>query len=107
METKSYIAKENKDKEVAKKKLSRRMVAVINKDLLAEKVEVIVNSIASHVEAGFGGFIARNILKETGEGIIDEAVNEAQKLFSSKEIDVGEFVTTSAGKSKTIKYIVH
>ena len=107
MESKSYIAKENKDKEVAKKKLSRRMVAVINKDLLAEKVEVIVNSIGSDVKNGFGGIIAKNILKETGDKIIVEAVAEANKVFNNESIEVGEYVSTSAGKSKTIKYIVH
>ena len=83
------------------------MVAVINKDLLTEKVEVIVNSIGSDVKNGFGGIIAQNILLETGNGVIAEAVYEAYRIFDKESIYVGEYVSTSAGRSKTIKYIVH
>ena len=105
MET--YLTKKNKNKEVTKNRLYRRMVSVTNEDLLQQQVEVIVNSIGVPVSSGFGGYIAQNILKETGDSVKDEAVAEAKRIFKTEEIAVGEYVTTSAGKSERIKYIIH
>ena len=105
MET--YLTKKNEDKEVTKNRLSRRMVSVTNEDLLQQQVEATVNSIGVPVSSGFGGYIAKNILKETGDSVKDEAVAEAKRIFKTEDIEIGEYVTTSAGKSKRIKYIIH
>jgi O-acetyl-ADP-ribose deacetylase (regulator of RNase III) len=83
------------------------MVSVTNGDLLEQEVEVIVNSVGVPISKGFGGIISNNILKETGDRIIDEAIDEAKRLFKTESFRVGEYVTTSAGKSKRIKHIVH
>mmetsp|Transcript_2889 Transcript_2889/g.3561 ORF Transcript_2889/g.3561 Transcript_2889/m.3561 type:complete len:105 (+) Transcript_2889:3-317(+) len=102
-----YLAKELADKEVSKGKLSHRIVIVLNADLLKEHSEVIVNSIGNDVKNGFGGVIGKCILKETGDKIVEEAVKEAQNKFKSTKLKEGEFVSTSAGKSKNHSYIIH
>ena len=103
----NYIGKQAKEKEVQKKKLTQRIVCVVNGDLLKEDFEVIVNSVGVPISKGFGGFIANNILKMTRDKIVQEAVNKANRIFNSEEFDVGEFVLTSAGMWRKIKYIVH
>lgn len=104
---KQKLSKENKIKEVAKGRLSKRMIVVKWGDLLEEKVEVIVNSIGSDPKYGFGGMIGKCIVKECGEGIIDEAIQETQNIFGGAEITIGNFVSTSAGKSKNHRFVLH
>lgn len=76
-------------------------------DLLQEHVEVIWNSIGGNVKSGFGGAIGGCIVKECGQGIIDEAHSAANKKFGSGDVPVGKFVYTGPGISKNHKFVLH
>jgi O-acetyl-ADP-ribose deacetylase (regulator of RNase III) len=101
------LLKENKRKEVAKGKLSKRMIVIKHGDLLEEHVEVIVNSVGAEIKFGFGGMIGKCIVKECGEEIVQEAIQETLSIFGGSDIKTGKFVSTSAGKSKNHKFVLH
>lgn len=98
---------DRKRKEVTKRRYSKRMFAVICANLCDEKVEVIVNSVLSDLNTGFGRMISTYVIGITGKEVKEEAIEEATRIFGSATIPVGKFVTTSAGSSKEHKYVIH
>jgi O-acetyl-ADP-ribose deacetylase (regulator of RNase III) len=107
MEKESTIAKGLKKKEIIRARQSKRTVVPIHGDMLQQDVEVIVNSVGEDLKYGFGGAIGTAIVKQCGEKVIEEAIEEATSLYGSGHVKVGMFVSTSAGKSKKHKYILH
>lgn len=102
-----YLQTKNKDREIIKRKKSKRMIYVASGDLLGQEVEVIVNSIGSNVKSGFGGAIGGCIVKACGQDIIQEAHDQAVTIFGSGDVPVGKFVSTSAGNSTKHTFVLH
>lgn len=83
------------------------MVCVTEGDLLKEEVDVIVNSVGTHLKYGFEGAIGKWIVRKCGKEIISEAILQAQNQFNREELKVGEFVDTTAWGSKSHKFVLH
>jgi len=63
--------------------------------------------VGQDLQYGFNGAIGRCIVNECGQEIIKEAIDEAKKLFKSASLKVGDFVSTTACKSKNHKFVLH
>lgn len=98
---------DRRHKEVVKNKISQRMIKVVTGDVASQKVDVVVNSVSGTLQNGLQGQISLSILKQTGDSIISEAINEANRLFKSAELKEGSIVSTSAGSASNMKYVIH